>query len=331
MPSKSYWPQRTITTTGTALDISPTSNGVYWLSLSEAEAGYPAPITPMRYDPTTGGMTKGSSLVGIFESVDLTVTSGRVWMVVAVGANVVIRQLDPSNLALHSTESLRVKDGVSPGGPPFVFPAMAATVNGPLWVAGGDDLFELNSTTGAVEAEFDTGDEIASISTDPSGNFLYTHGEIPGEEGGTVTEYDAQTGRELLRTSDGGIGPGTVAATYGGVWVSTRSGMAGGAFELSAKDLKLVAPAASERQGFGAFDQMMGVGSSVSEQTLWLTSLGQFNSYSLTCADPMSGAIRAGESASVTISAPVARGRLLYAVTSSGEVDVITPPAKCFE
>jgi outer membrane protein assembly factor BamB len=252
-------------------------------------------------------------------------------MVVGVGDNALVEQLDPSTLALHRSESLPVKDNVN-GWP--VAPLLTATVDGPLWIAGGEDLWALDPTTGSVETEFDTGNEIVSMSTDPTGTLLYTSGQIPDQYGMRVTEYDAQTGQDLQRAdkleSLGlAIGPGSVAATSSGVWVSIRTGMAGGAFELSAQSLSPIAPPPSKSGTFGTYEQFMGVGSSISEDTLWLTSDAQ-DGGNLTCADPTTGAVRASETTSVPVSAPIAIGTTLYAVASSGEVVVITPPAKCF-
>ncbi len=331
-PAPPTWPMRTITTTGTAEDITPTSDGVYWLNLSDAQAGYPAPITPVLYDPTSGAVTIGPSVIGLDGSVLLTVTGGWVWMVVAVDDDLVIRRLDPLTLALHASESIRVKDGVSSVGPPFIYPALTATVDGPLWVAAGDDIWALNPSTGAVEREFNAGNEISSMSTDPTGNILYTGGETTPDGEANVTEFNAHTGQELMRTSFEGNGA-IVAATSGGVWVSSRSGMAGGVVELSASSLKRTAPPVSTDQGLGTFYAMDGVGSSVSEGTLWLTGLGSGDDPTLTCADPTTGAVRASESR-VSTSAPIASGHLLFAVESFdsgvGEVVAITPPAKCF-
>ena len=105
--------------------------------------------------------------------------------------------------------------------------------------------------------------------------------------------------------------------------------MAGNAFELSATDLTRIAPPASATRGFGTFEQIMGVSSSVSEQDSLATSTND-----LTCADPTTGAVRATESTSVAISSTVADGSNLYAIASSegspDDVVVITPPAACF-
>jgi hypothetical protein len=66
------------------------------------------------------------------------------------------------------------------------------------------------------------------------------------------------------------------------------------------------------------FDESGGVNSSVSEQTLWLTSTAQ--GANLMCADPSTGAVRASESPTVPLSGVVASGQHLYASTDSGEV-----------
>jgi hypothetical protein len=125
------------------------------------------------------------------------------------------------------------------------------------------------------------------------------------------------------------IGTGSVAATNSGVWVSVRYGMLGGAFELSANGLQEIAPPPSEAVGNpGTYDQIMGIGTSVSEGTLWLTSNAQMAT--LTCADPTTGAVRASEETPVPVFLAIASGPLLYAVTASGQVVVIIPPAKCF-
>ena len=76
---------------------------------------------------------------GFIGSPDLTDTGGWVWMIVGVGDDVVVEQLDPASLGVHRTESLLVKDNLD--GEPQINPVLTATVDGPLWVAGGEDLW----------------------------------------------------------------------------------------------------------------------------------------------------------------------------------------------
>lgn len=243
-------------------------------------------------------------------------------MVVGVGSDVVVEQLDTATLTLHSRQYLPVKN--NPFGP-GVAPDLTATINGPLWVAGGEDLWALNPSTGAVETEFDTGNSITSMSTDPTGNLLYTDAEDNRSEP-WVTEYSAQTGKELKRAYPGGIVAGSVAATYGGVWVSFRTGMGGQAIELSATGLTQIAPPLNPRGStFDPYGQDGGVGASVSQGTLWLTAMT--DNGVLTCADPVTGAVRAKES--VIVTDPIASSPLLYAFHNDYLV-TITPPTKCF-
>lgn len=321
----SPWPQRAIASGNGVQDIAPTSNGVYWLNVLDGGTGHASHITPVRYNPATGQMTKGAWTTGFAGSPAITVTGGWVWMVVGVGEDVVVEQRDPVTLAIRSSQSLPVKDNLFG---PQVAPSLTATVNGPLWIAGGEDLWALNPATGTVETEFDTGDQISSMSTDPTGSLLYTAGQSDASTN-IVTEYSAQTGTELNRSDQPyAVSAGSVAATNSGVWVSIRTGMAGSAFELSAHGLSQIAPPPSKGGSFGTYTQIMGIGSSISEQTLWLTNYG--GPSTLTCADPTTGAVRASEPTSVAVFAPIASGNQVYAVTASGSVLVITPPAKCF-
>ncbi|HVC71193.1 MAG TPA: hypothetical protein VNC61_13135 [Acidimicrobiales bacterium] len=237
------------------------------------------------------------------------------------GAEALVEQLDPTTLAVHSERRLPVTDTLHPS---LYSPVLTATVGGPLWVAAGEDIWALNPSTGVIETEFDAGNQIGSMSTAPDGTLLYTIGLTSDDGGSIVTEYDARTGRQLNRSDQqAAVGAGTVAATNGGVWVSYRTGMAGPALELSSKDLSKIAPPNNPNGPFDTFDQIMGVGSGVSEGVLWLTSSNE-----ITCANPSTSVVRASESA--TVSDPVAIGGLLYALPPSGGVVVITPPKTCF-
>ena len=322
-PYSAAWPAHTIATSGVAQDIGPTADGVYWLSNDFNLDPRPSSTTPFRYVPTTGRVARGPSITGTVGSPAITVTGGWVWMVVGVGDDVVVEQLDTSTLTLHARESLPVKNLLfGPG----VDPVLTATVNGPLWVAGGEDLWALNPRTGAIETQFDTGNEIDSMSTDPTGRLLYTGAEGTDSQP-VVTEYSAQAGNELKRSYPQGIVSAGVAATTGGVWVSYRTGMAGAAVELSANGLREIAPPQAPAVFPSTYDQIGGVGASVSEGALWVTSAGSTGTGTLTCADPATGAVRATESAQVRY--PIASGALLYAFEGKDLV-VITPPAKCF-
>ena len=322
--ARSQWPSRTIANTGLAQDIAPTTDGVYWLTY-DVNSVAPTLATPFRYIPASGRLIKGPSVTGTVGSPAITDTGGWVWVVVGVGSVVDVEQLDTSTLTLHSTESLPVKDNLFG---PRVNPVLTATIDGPLWVAGGEDLWALNRTTGEIETEFDTGNQIVSMSTDPTGNLLYTGAWTSTLVGDmTVTEYDARTGKQLSRSNQRAVSPGKVAATAGGVWVTLRSGNYGRAFELSVNGLSEIAPAPNVRTSLGLYDQIGGVDASISGGTLWLTSAAQGGVWSLTCADPTTGAVRVSES--VQVGDPIASGPSLYGFVGTNLV-TITPPAKCF-
>ncbi len=277
-------------------------------------------VTPTRYDLATGQMLRGRPRSGGTSDGALTVTGGWVWIVLQTGASPQVVLLDPSNLTVRAQLSLPLLDGGTPSATP---PVLTATVGGPLWVADGGEMWSLNPSTGAVETEVNTGSEVDSLSTDPSGALLYTGGRSSVQGGMTVTEYDARTGRELDRSEQSdAVGGGTVAATYGGVWFSYRSGMAGPALELSSGNLSMISDP-SQRSGFGPFFQIMGVGSAVSDGTLWLTSAD-----SLACVDPGTSDIWATEEAE--LSDPVASAGRLYALSVADAVVVVTPPPACF-
>ena len=236
-PPVSGWPVRTITSTGFDRDLAPTSSALYWMQGPDAVSAEPVTTMPVRYDLVSGQVTKGAAITGLVGSGPaLTVTGGWVWVVVGEGSGTLAEQLDLSTLAVHATHTLvEAKTPYPPS------PVLTATVDGPLWVAAGEDVWALSATTGAVETSFTTGGAVASMSTDPTGTLLYVSSQLSAVEGGEIiSEYSAHGGRLLHTRSDSGsVGPGTVAATVGGVWVSVRGGNAGGAYEMSSDGLKI--------------------------------------------------------------------------------------------
>jgi hypothetical protein len=313
------WPERTITDTGSDEDFAPTSTAVYWLTVSPPDADGSESVTPARYDLTTRALIYGPSYTGLVGNPALTVTGGWVWIVYGARSQAFVEQMNPTTLEVISTKSLEVANTVSS----LIDPNLTATVNGPLWIAAGEHLWALNPSTGAVQIQLNPGIQIASMSTSPSGTLLYTGGQEADQSGMVVTEYEADTGRQLLRTLVQGVGAGTVAAAQSGVWVSVRSGMAGSATELADRNLAMTAPPSEPTAPFNTFYQIMGVGSGVSEGVLWLTSLQD-----LTCGNPITGEVRSTEW--VDVYDPIAGGGVLYAAAPSGGVVAITPPSECF-
>ncbi|MFZ0665562.1 MAG: hypothetical protein WAM97_07385 [Acidimicrobiales bacterium] len=319
------WTQRTILAAGSAQDVSPTEQALYWLDTTGSDPAAPVTnVTVVRYDRATHKVTRSAPITGVLGSTSVTVTGGWTWFVIGVGNNVVVEQLDPTTLETKKTVTLPA--GADAQETP-VSPLLTGTVNGPLWVGGNQELWALNPSDGTIETHFEAGTNVMSMSTDPAGSLLYIGGE-PGtgpDASGLVAEYDADTGTRLAVTNTDGLGAPVVAATNGGVWVSERSGMAGQAFELSAKTLQSIAPLKVDN-GFGIYNQIMGVGASVSGGVLWLEN----TTNGFTCADPSTGTVISTEPMPVYLSDPIGLDGVVYAFKGSNLV-TITPPAACFK
>ncbi|HLI57711.1 MAG TPA: hypothetical protein VKY26_11860, partial [Actinomycetota bacterium] len=254
---------------------------------------------------------------------------GWVWVVTDPGASASagLYQLNRTSLTVVSQRSLPVTVTVLPnsGGELAEQDAVAAAAPPWLWVAAGSDLFRVDAATGSWTGPFPEGEELSSIATDPTGRLLYTGGETAAGLA-TVREYNASTGSLLRQVAvPAAIVAPDVAATATGVWVGYRTGLAGEAELLSSQSLTRIEPPPTPpgESSVGPFDQIGGIGVSISDGALWLT--GQS---SLACADPRTAAVGASE----TVTAPpavVAGGGVLYA-SDAGAVDVVSPPAICF-
>jgi hypothetical protein len=328
------WPERTLTSVGSAQDIAPTPAALYWLQLTSNSAMTQTVVTPVRYDRATGRITKGPSLTGNVGSPDLTVTDGFVWTVVAVGNEVVAEQLDTQTLALVDKVTLPVQNNeFGPG----IVPVLTATVNGPLWVAGAQDLWALDPSTGAVERELETDVGIESMSTSPSGTLLYVGGQLVSQYPVVVVEYDAESGQQLVEEQVQGAINAVVSATVTGVWVSAVTGHEGFAEELSASALKRIAGMTTNGEP-GIFDQMGGVRATVSGGVVWLSSSPNAPENLVSCADPTTGKAHATEESPNTLSALIASNGVLYgfknpnqsATSLNSALVEITAPTSCF-
>jgi outer membrane protein assembly factor BamB len=321
------WSERNIEAVPlSAQDILPTPNAIYWLDTQNEHLSYSTTATPVRYDVSSGQEVRGASIAGTFQAADLAVTDGWVWFVVAVENEIQVEQLDPLTLQVRSHSTLSIRDSLSPKPTALVTEAP----NGPLWVAGGEDLWRIDPSDGVVETELDTRSEISSITTDPSGQLLYTS-SLTDRVPMVVSEYDARTGREI-RSADfpDAATAGTVSATNGAVWIAyyDNGSFAGHADELSALNLTKIAPPASEDSVFDSSTQGWNLGASVSDGALWVWSPQN----ELTCADPATGATRGHapiDLGSVTFQDPIAGHGALYAILGT-HVVAIAAPARCF-
>ncbi len=320
------WPEQVIADVGSAEDVAPTAQALYWLSLPGSPSnGVRETVAPRRYDESTHQVTSGPSITGYgIGDPAITVTGGWVWVVLGGTKSVEVVQYDPRTMDIHKEQTFPIAQLPTAT---VDTPILSATVNGPLWIAAVDDLWALNPSTGTIETELDSGYPISSMSTDPTGTRLYVGGNgnsltLPGE----VTEYDAETGHWLGLDTFGDVGPPTVAAATGAVWVASQGGTMGGVVELSSHDLSTIGP--SDQGGFSTtYDQQMGFSVGVSDGVLWLGNV--LNGFQ--CADPGTGAIRSTEFMPAEfITDPYARDGVVYAIEGPRLV-AITPPAACFQ
>ncbi|HLI57151.1 MAG TPA: hypothetical protein VKY26_09005 [Actinomycetota bacterium] len=192
-------------------------------------------------------------------------------------------------------------------------------------MAAGEDLFRVQATTGAFVGPIPEAQQIDSVSLDPSGSLLYSGGQ--GSSGETiVTEYNASTGSVLQTAAiPAAVAGAEVAATDAGVWTSYRSGMAGQAELLARSTLHYAEPPQqiTSEGPFTTYNEMGGVGISVSEGVLWVTSAS-----SLTCADPTTSAVRATDTVDSSWGF-VSANHALFGSSASG-LSIISPPAACF-
>lgn len=316
------WPSDLVvgTGTGTVTDLNPTTDAVYALDRAPIGAGPHTSARPLRYDLITHRVLFGAP---ISDADAMTVTGGWVWVVGSApngASGVVVYTLDPDALTTVATKTLLVSE---PGDFEVVTGTLTATAGGPLWVAGGGNLYALSATTGAILHELPAGMTASSLSTSPDGSVLYVGGRRDLAPL-VLSELDAHSGRLLASESEtDGVGDTRVAGTNGGVWVSFRTGMMGVAVLHDKTGLRAVP---TPQYPFPSpFEQGMGVTTNVSDGTLWLAGLQR-----LACADPLTGALRVSEPpVESQIDTVVASGGTLYG-GGTGGLSVISAPRACF-
>lgn len=231
-------------------------------------------------------------------------------------------QLDPSTLKLRRSVALP-----APALTPPDFPgAIAAVPGGTLWVGVGAELYRLDSTTAAVTAAFAQPGSLTGLSVSPDSALVYTAGRMAGGNGLIVTERDATSGVRLASHSFAfAVAGGQVSASTAGVWVSYGTGMLGSAVELRSSDLaEMVPPNGATPTLATPFAAAMGFATSISGGVLWL-----YGTQDLSCANPVTGHVRATEPVNTGVEGPVVAFRgALYVATSNG-LAVVAPPSAC--
>jgi len=234
------------------------AGAVYVLYATSTEGAGPAHVVRQsRPGPVT--VTGGTLPAGA----DLVRAGDSLW--VAGGSAPAVYRLDPARLVLRQRVDLRLPAE-----------AIAATPTA-LWVAGPGRLGRIDLRTGAVTAALPVDGEVTSLSADPAGRRLYAAATTAG--GTVVTERDARTGA-LLATRLLGTGAGHLAATAAGVWV-WREAAPPAMVRLRPADLRTVASVAPT-PGPGPLR------GGLAGTALWVA-----DPTTLSCADPLSGRVRA--------------------------------------
>ena len=315
------WPSDLVVGTGvgTVSDLNPTTDALYALDQAPIGGDSHTSAQPIRYDLITHRVLFGAPIA---DADAMTVTGGWVW-VVARDVNgspaIVVYKLDPTTLTLVGQQSLGAAFYE------FMTTTLSATVDGPLWVAGGSTLYALSPETGAILHEVPPGMDISSISTSPDGTVLYAVGnEDTANQPVVIVELDAHNGHTLARQVEQGSGEdlAAAAAATAGAWVAIRGGMHGDTALYERTDLRAVTTPGSYPS---PFDWAMWESVNVSGDTLWLVSL-----QGLTCADPTTGTVRMGEpQVPSQVDSVVANGGILYG-GGAGGLSVISAPRACF-
>jgi len=236
-------------------------------------------------------------------------------------------QVDERSLAVVRTWTLaapRVR---------FAGVAITAGLHGTIWIAFSRTVRHINVRSGATVGgiRLPTGLLAGDLALSPSGHFLYvaTSDQIGSRD--PVIEYSVSSGQRLAINTRSvhaaALGGGTLTAAPGGVWVSFRTGMAGGKLLLRQPDLGLVKlPGAGSPRSL--FKSEMWAVTEYADTSVFLVKFDG----TIACLNPRTGHVRArgtvsgGREISQLLGFRRPNGPL-YAVTAHGVIAVRQPAA----
>jgi DNA-binding beta-propeller fold protein YncE len=283
----------------------------------------------LRLDPASGDVlsrrTVGRDVVAQAE-----IVANRLWTVQAAAAGrVIVRGLSldtltpVASITVHMTARAVPIDDLA---------LDAAPHEGRLYLGVENTVAVLDANTHHVVHRFRlSGEPIADLAVSPDGARLYVTSNIAKSMRSQLAVLNPNTGAATVRpiTLDGGTGFGGIAASAGGVWLPTGSGMSDWlAFRRSSE---LAHPSRPLTHAGGGFVTT----STVTDRVVWVGG-----TTTLACADPQTGAARA----TARVPAPhddaanisritVAGGRLFaYYLADAGPsrlLIVLHPPARC--
>ncbi len=236
----------------------------------------------VRFDPATGSLTTSAPLPGqATHAGELAIADGSVWV-----AGQDPDELKPSRM-LFELDARTLRAGIAYRMPAPPVAVVAVKVG--VWVAAGRELLLLDPASGRVVRTAPVGGRVTRMATDPQGLHLYvaTDTARAGRSDDTVfVEASATTGAILASAHGIGVaeleGPSGLTPTPSGVWVAVPTGLQGSLEFRRSSDLR---PTAAPPL-FGS----NGIRGSLAAGLLWFYT---DPTAWLSCADPVTGAIRA--------------------------------------
>jgi streptogramin lyase len=254
---------------GTSSAIVAGPKGILYLAV-ESEAGS---LHILRWDPSDGSVVARRAMPGAQPGVQIALARSSLWAAWGKAAY----RLDPASLQVVQRVALPSVPGV-----------LGASPDGSVWVGVDGDLLVLDSTSGGVTQIIPVSGTPKLISFDPGGSHAYIETSArAGEDGDLLVELDATTGRRIASAAVGVrelAGASSMAATSDGVWMSTPTGMMGGAFFLPEGTLRGGHQMLPGEQAPGT----NAVAVSLAGGTVWVSDQGTGE---VSCLDPTTGKV----------------------------------------
>jgi DNA-binding beta-propeller fold protein YncE len=285
--------------------------------------------TILRLDPSSGDVL-ARRIVGSGALPQAAIVADRLWTVQSGSAGtVIVRGLTLDTL----TPVASIMVHVTTGAVPIDEIALdAAPSDGRLYVGVENTVAVIDANTHHVVHQFQIrGGQMADLAVSPDDSRLYVTSNVANSMLSRLKAVDPDTGAATTDaiTLDGATGFGGIAASAGGVWLQTGSGMSDRLDFRPSSDLtQTTRPLTSAGGGFLTT-------STVTSRVVWLGGTTR-----LACADPQTGSVRASARVptpnrdAANISRITVAGDHLFAyyLADAGPSELLIalhPPARC--